>query len=153
MLWTRALWLTLWCHEHFITKTNFKEDESIVNFHLYLINKTFHRDMNISFQHDDVIKWKHFPSYWSFVRGTHQSPVNSPHKGQWSGALMFSLICAWTNNWAHNRGVSNLRCHQTHNDVIIIGKSMMKSLHGNMLHIHQAFVREIHWCFNGTYII
>ena len=33
--------------------------------------------------HDDVIKWKHFPRYWPFVRGIHRSPVNSPHKGQW----------------------------------------------------------------------
>ena len=33
---------------------------------------------------DDVIKWKHFPCYWPFVRGIHRSPVNSPqHKGQW----------------------------------------------------------------------
>ena len=32
--------------------------------------------------HDDVIKWKHFPRYWSFVRGIHRSTVNSPHKGQ-----------------------------------------------------------------------
>ena len=37
----------------------------------------------------DVIKWKHFPLYWPFVRGIHLSPVNSPHKGQWSGALIF----------------------------------------------------------------
>ena len=44
--------------------------------------------------HDDVIKWKHFPRYWPFVRGNHWSPVNSPHKGQWRGALIFSLICA-----------------------------------------------------------
>ena len=44
--------------------------------------------------HDDVIKWKHFPHYWSFVREIHRSPVNSPRKGQWRGALMFSLICA-----------------------------------------------------------
>ena len=36
--------------------------------------------------HDDVIKWKHFPPYWPFVRGIHRSPVNSPHKGQWWGA-------------------------------------------------------------------
>ena len=42
--------------------------------------------------HDDVIKWKHFPRYWPFVRGIHRSPVNSPHKGQWRGALMFSLM-------------------------------------------------------------
>ena len=24
--------------------------------------------------HDDVIKWKHFPRYWPFVRGIHRSP-------------------------------------------------------------------------------
>ena len=28
--------------------------------------------------HDDVMKWKHFPRYWPFVRGIHRSPVNSP---------------------------------------------------------------------------
>ena len=35
--------------------------------------------------YDDVIKSKHFPRYWPFVRGIHRSPVNSPHKGQWRG--------------------------------------------------------------------
>ena len=29
--------------------------------------------------HDDVIKWKHFPRNWPFVRGIHRTPVNSPH--------------------------------------------------------------------------
>ena len=53
--------------------------------------------------HDDVIKWKHFPRYLPFVRGIHRSPVNSPHKGQWRGALMFSLICVWINGWVNNR--------------------------------------------------
>ena len=53
--------------------------------------------------HDDVIKWKPFPRYWPFVRGIHRSPVNSPHKGQWRGALMISLICAWMNGWVNNR--------------------------------------------------
>ena len=43
--------------------------------------------------YDDVIKWKHFSRHWSFVRGIRRSPVNSPHKGQWRGALMFSLFC------------------------------------------------------------
>ena len=50
--------------------------------------------MSPGYHHDDVIKWKYFPRYWPFVRGIHRSPVNSPHKGQWRGALMFSLICA-----------------------------------------------------------
>ena len=30
-----------------------------------------------------------FPRYWPFVWGIHWSPVNSPHKGQWRGALSF----------------------------------------------------------------
>ena len=55
--------------------------------------------------HDDVIKWKHFPRYWPFVRGIHRSPVVSPHKDQWRGALMVSLICAWTNGWVNNLDV------------------------------------------------
>ena len=42
-------------------------------------------------EHDDVIKWKPFSRYWPFVQGIHRSPVNSPHKGQWRGALMFSF--------------------------------------------------------------
>ena len=45
-------------------------------------------EYGIYFQHDDVIKWKHFPRYWPFGRRSHRSPVNSPHKGQWRGALM-----------------------------------------------------------------
>ena len=45
------------------------------------------------FAHDYVIKWKHFPRYWPFMRGIHRSPRNSPYKGQWRGSFMFSLIC------------------------------------------------------------
>ena len=48
----------------------------------------------LSKHHDDVIKWKHFPRYWPFVRRIHRSLVNSPHKGQWRGAFTFSSICA-----------------------------------------------------------
>ena len=70
--------------------------------------------------HDDVIKWKHFQRYWPFVRGIHRSPVNSPHKGQWRGALMFSLICARINSWVNNRAAGDLRCHRAHYDVILI---------------------------------
>ena len=49
-------------------------------------------------RHDDVIKWKHFPRYWPFARGIHRSLVNSSYKGQWRGALMFSLIWVWMNS-------------------------------------------------------
>ena len=58
---------------------------------------------------DDVIKWKHFPRYWPYVRGIHRSPGNSPQKGQWRGALMFTLICVWINGCANNREAGDWR--------------------------------------------
>ena len=70
--------------------------------------------------HDDVIKWKHFPRYWPFVWGIHWSPVNSPHKGQWRGVLMFTLICARINGWVNNREAGDLRRHGAHYDIIIM---------------------------------
>ena len=70
--------------------------------------------------HDDVIKWTHFQHYWPFVRGIHRSPVDSPHKGQWRGALMFSLICAWTSSWVNNRDAGDSRRHRPHDDVTVM---------------------------------
>ena len=77
-------------------------------------------------RHDDVIQWRHFPRYWPFVRGIHRSPMNSPHKGQWGGALMFSLICVWINDWVYNGEAGDLRRYRTHYDVIV-----MEHLHQN----------------------
>ena len=72
--------------------------------------------------HDDVIKWKHFPRNWPFLRGIHRWPVNSPHKGQWRGALMFSLICTRINGWVNNGEAGDLRRHRDHYDVIMYGQ-------------------------------
>ena len=71
-------------------------------------------------QYNDVIKWKHFPRYWLFVRGIPRWPVNYPHKGQWRGALMFSLNCAWINGWVNNREAVNLRRRRAHYDITVI---------------------------------
>ena len=76
--------------------------------------------------HDDVIKWKHFPRYWPFVRGIHRSPVNTPHKGQWRGALMFTLICARINGWVNNREAGDLRRYRAHYDVIVMAYSFTR---------------------------
>ena len=66
--------------------------------------------------------------------GVHQSPVNSPHKRQWRGALMFSLICAWINSWVNYREASDLRCHHAHYDIIVICR----------MEIHW----QVHWKYN-----
>ena len=76
--------------------------------------------------HDDVIKWKHFPRNWPFVRGIHRSPVNSSHKGQWRGALMFSLMWVWINDWVNNREASDLRRYRTHYDVIVMSCALTR---------------------------
>ena len=72
------------------------------------------------FLHDDVLNWKHFSRFWPFARGIHRSPVDSPHKEQWHRVLMFSLICAWTNDWANNRDAGDLRRHCVHYDVTVM---------------------------------
>ena len=69
---------------------------------------------------DDVTKWKHFPRYWPYVRGIHRSPANSPHKGQWRGALVFSLFRALVKGWANYHKASDLRRHRGHYDVIVM---------------------------------
>ena len=69
---------------------------------------------------DDAIKWKLFLRYWPFVWGCHRSPVNSTHKGQGRGALMFSLSCVWTNGCANNRDAGYLRRHRAHYNVTVM---------------------------------
>ena len=84
-------------------------------------NQVIHINHTTAYKtHDDVIKWKHFPRNWPFVREIHRSPVNFPHKGQWRGALMFSLIYAWINDWVNNREAGDLRRQHGHYDVIVM---------------------------------
>ena len=45
---------------------------------------------------------------------------NSPRKGQWRGALMFSFIYAWINDWVNNREAGDLRRQDGHYDVIVM---------------------------------
>ena len=60
------------------------------------------------------------PLYWPFVWGIHWSLVKSPHKGQWCGALVFSLICTRINGWVNNRETGDLGRHHTHYDVTVM---------------------------------
>ena len=74
---------------------------------------------------DHVTWWRHkmetFSALLAFVRGIHRSPMNSPHKSQWRGALMFALICAWINAWANYREAGDLIRHRVHYDAIVMG--------------------------------
>ena len=74
--------------------------------------------------HSKLTWWRHqmelFSALLAICAGIHRSPVISPHKGQWRGALMFSLICAWINGWANNREAGDLRRHHAHCDVTVM---------------------------------
>ena len=63
------------------------------------------------------------------------SPVTgeSPYKGQWRGALMFPMICAWTNGWVNNRDAGDLGRHRAHYDVIVMYAPFWMSLGGNFI--------------------
>ena len=54
------------------------------------------------------------------VTGPSRSPVNSPHKGQWCGALMFALKCAWTNGRVNYRDAANLRRQRAYYNVTVM---------------------------------
>ena len=68
--------------------------------------------------------WRHqmetFSALLALCAGNSPVPVNSPHKGQWRGALMFSLICAWINDWVNNREAGDLRRHRGHYGVNVM---------------------------------
>ena len=98
--------------------------------------------------HDDVIKW-HFPRYWPFVRGIHRSPMNSSHKGQWRGALMFSLICDRINIWINNREAGDLRRKRSHYDVIIM--YTMATWHGNVFYMFVIQNNHVWFGIDGTH--
>ena len=58
-------------------------------------------------QHAAVAWWRHqmetFSALLALCAGNSPVQVTSPHKGQWRGALMFSLVYAWINDWINNR--------------------------------------------------
>ena len=87
----------------------------------------------------------------------HPSSVNSPYKGQWWGALMFSLICIWINSWGNNPEAGDLRCYHAHYDVtVMVRKNLGNAI--KIIHIHKIY--HIFWALNwfvcsqclGTYV-
>ena len=70
-----------------------------------------------------------FSALLALCAGNSSVPVNSPHKGQWRGALMFSLVCARMNDWVNNREAGDLRRHRGHYDVSVMQTLSTQSWH------------------------
>ena len=73
-------------------------------------------EASVTEPHDEVIKWKHFPRNWPFVRGS-PVPVNSPHKDQWR-----------INDWVNNGEAGDLRRHRGHYDVNVMYSDSVPTL-------------------------
>ena len=94
--------------------------------------------------------------------GEFPSPVNYPHKDQWRGVLMLSLICAWTNGWVNTWGPGDLRHHRAHYDVTVMfklifqpsvtvilpeqNKAQQYGMHiiGNIVHIDNSYRNKVY---------
>ena len=61
-----------------------------------------------------------FSALLAFCAENSPVPGESPYKGQWRTALMFSLICACINGWANIREAGDLRRYRAHYDVILM---------------------------------
>ena len=61
-----------------------------------------------------------FSALLAICAGNSPVPVNSPHKGQWGGDMIFSLICVWINGWVNNCEAGDLRRHRAHYDVTLM---------------------------------
>ena len=73
------------CKDGLYSKNNFHHKDKTVSRPSYLYDGNLYiwYDSNFILQtakssrHDDVIKWKHFPRYWPFVRGIHRVAMSS----------------------------------------------------------------------------
>ena len=94
-------------------------------------------------------KWNMYYSWWrhqmetfsallplcagnSQITGDPPPPPPPPHthKGQWRGASMFSLICAWINGWVNKAG--ELRRRRSHYDATVMEENpVLKLIHSS----------------------
>ena len=74
-----------------------------------------------------------FSALLAICAGNSPVPVNSPHKGQGRGALMFSLICTRMNGWVNNGEAGDLRRYRPHYDVTVMYKTCEMSQYSHVL--------------------
>ena len=65
----------IWVNSNDITPSSPEHWRSLIGFNTFIYH--------------EVLSCRHFPHYWTRVRGIRPSPVDSLAKGQWCGALIF----------------------------------------------------------------
>ena len=72
-----------------------------------------------------VVSWRRhqmetFSALLALCAGNSSVTVNSPHKGQWRGALIVSFDLRLEYGWVNNHEAGDLRRHRAHYDVIVM---------------------------------
>ena len=126
--WDMGLW-TLFPSAKWDSSEKYREHAKCIETSLTNLIQilSIHITLRPSQWHDDAMKWNIF-RVTGHCAGNSPIPVNSPHKGQWRGALMFSLICVWINDWVNNSEAGDLTRHRAHYDVTVMEAS---SEHGS----------------------
>ena len=104
-------------------------------------------NLPISVVADHIPWWRHqmetFSALLALCAGNSPVPVNSPHKGQWRGALMFSLMWAWINDWVNNREAGDLRRYRGHYDVSVM---LIHRTRGCFVHLESYICHLTGYC-------
>ena len=100
--------------------------------------------------------WRHqmesFIALLALCEGNSPVTVDSPHKGQWRGALMFSLICAWINAWVNNRVAGDSRRHSAYYDVTVMVMAFLPWGHWRAVCRHFDFFKASLHNSNGNHL-
>ena len=91
----------------------------------HVLSQIIERKERHTIQTQQFVTWwrrqiETFSALLALCAGNSPVQVNSPHKRQWRGALMFSLIYAWINDWVNNREAGDLRRYRGHYDVNVM---------------------------------
>ena len=134
-----SICLTRWLCGHLLNTTPSKEH------HVLLADYNANTTESVLFLHYAFClrSWRHQMETCSALLAF--CARNSPHKGHWRWALMFSLICVWINAWVNNREAGDLRHHRTHYDVI----AMTDCIRSQQLILFQ----QDWFCLNRIYFV
>ena len=103
-----------------------------------------HSNVQMCMGNDIVPWWRHqmepYPVLLALCEGNPPVIGGFPHKGQWRGASMFSLICTRTYSWAYNRVVGDLRRHRAHYGITLL----MNPQRNGIYHV----IYWMEWCYH-----
>ena len=89
----------------------------------------------------DVVKWKRFPHYWSFVRGIHWQPVDSHHKGP-SNVVLWYFHCSRSKQAVEPTADLTLMWHNCNQAaaILICNNPTKSRLFRKSIHTHKKII-------------